>query len=206
MSARVKSTFVSSSVRNPYSIGVRDLLHRPGEMREESLTVDTPEKLGEGLIGVDAGTPLELDLRLESVHEGILVSGEVSTVATGVCGRCLIDIAQSVQVDFQELFAYSSGEAFDFEVHDDHVDLEPLVRDAVVLSLPFQPVCRPDCPGLDPETGERLADLPDREPTKTIDPRWSALAEFPASEDAAGAAGTTESSTTGLTGSRDREE
>jgi uncharacterized protein len=180
---------VSASVRNPYSINVRDLLHRPGEMHEESLAIDSPEKLGEGLISVAAGTAIDLDVRLESVHEGILVSGEASTVATGVCGRCLIDIAEGVQIDFQELFAYSSGEAFDFEVHDDHVDLEPLVRDAVVLSLPFQPVCRPDCPGLDPETGERLADLPDREPTKTIDTRWSALADFPASDDVAGGAG-----------------
>lgn len=192
---------MSSAVRNPYSIGVRDLIHRPGEMREESISLDVPEKLGEGLLSVDAGSRLELDVRLESVHEGILVSGDVTTVATGVCGRCLIDIAEPVQVDFQELFAYSSGEAFDFEVHDDHVDLEPLVRDAVVLSLPFQPVCRPDCPGLDPETGERLADLPDRETPQNIDPRWAALAEFPASDDAAGRGSSSERA-----GSPDREE
>ena len=62
------------------------------------------------------------------------------------------------------------------------MDLEPLIRDAVVLSLPFQPVCRPDCPGLDPETGERLADVPDRKPNETVDPRWSALAAFQASD------------------------
>lgn len=170
-------------------------------MREETLTVDVADKLGEGLVSVSAGAPLELDLRFESVHEGILVSGEARAVATGVCGRCLIDITEPVQVDFQELFAYSSGEAFDFEVHDDHVDLEPLVRDAVVLALPFQPVCRPDCPGLDPETGERLADLPDREPAQPIDPRWAALADFPASEDAAGRSGSPEPA-----GSPDREE
>ena len=195
------------AVRNPYSVNVRDLLNRPGEMREETLTIDVPEKLGEGLLHVDAGTRLDLDLRLESVHEGVLVSGDVSATATGVCGRCLIDIEQGVQIDFQELFAYSSGEAFDFEVHDDHVDLEPLVRDAVVLSLPFQPVCRPDCPGLDPETGERLADMPDREPSRTIDPRWAALADFPASDDAAGQSGRAdESSPADHTGSRDREE
>jgi len=176
-------------------------MHRPGEMREESLTVDVPEKLGEGLVSVEAGAPLELELRLESVHEGILVSGEASAIAKGVCGRCLTDIAEPVQVDFQELFAYSSGEAFDSEVHDDHVDLEPLVRDAVVLALPFQPVCRPDCPGLDPETGERLADLPDREPRNPIDPRWAALADFPASDDAAGRSSSPEQA-----GSPDREE
>ncbi|HEY0246884.1 MAG TPA: DUF177 domain-containing protein, partial [Gryllotalpicola sp.] len=73
---------------------------------------------------------------------------------------------------------------------DDHVDLEPLVRDSVVLSLPFQPVCRPDCPGLDPETGERLADHPDRKPREITDARWAALADFRASEDTeSGAAG-----------------
>jgi uncharacterized protein len=88
-----------------------------------------------------------------------------------------------VQVEFQELFAYSQDEAFDFEVQDDHVDLEPLIRDAVVLSLPFQPVCQPDCPGLDPETGERLASLPEIEATETVDPRWAALAGFQVSED-----------------------
>jgi uncharacterized protein len=164
-------------------VSVRDLVHRPGEMREESLQLDLAEKWGEGLVSVDAGERLDLDLRLESVHEGILVSGDATSVATGVCGRCLIDIALPVQIDFQELFAYSSGEASDFEVHDDHVDLEPLVRDAVVLSLPFQPVCRPDCPGLDPETGERLADVPGRETPQIIDSRWSALAGFPASLD-----------------------
>jgi uncharacterized protein len=170
-------------------------------MREVSLNFNVPERLGEGLVSVPQGGPLELDVRLESVHEGILVSGELSAAAEGVCGRCLVDIVVPVQVDFQELFAYPSGEAFDFEVHDDHVDLEPLVRDTVVLSLPFQPVCRPDCPGLDPETGERLDGPAGREPGTAIDPRWAALADFPASDDAAGRSGSPDS-----TGSRDREE
>jgi uncharacterized protein len=152
-------------------------------MREVSLTADAPYRMGEGLVSVPEGEAIVGEVRLESVHEGIVASGDIRTRAVGVCGRCLTDIELPVQVDFQELFAYSSGEAFDFEVHDDHVDLEPLVRDAVVLSLPFQPVCRPDCPGLDPETGERLADHPAREPRESHDPRWSALAGFRASED-----------------------
>ncbi|MCX7522100.1 YceD family protein [Microbacterium sp. STN6] len=158
-------------------------MHRPGEMREKQLSLPVTEPLGEGLVSVPAGEPIATDLRLESLHEGILASASLSTTATGECGRCLIDIELPVQVDFQEVFAYSSDEAFDYEVHDDHVDLEPLVRDAVVLSLPFQPVCRPDCPGLDPETGERLADHPEKESPEPVDPRWSALAGFQASED-----------------------
>ncbi|NUU06777.1 YceD family protein [Leifsonia sp. C5G2] len=167
---------------SPYAINVYDLERRPGAMREQRISIPVTTKLGEGLISVPEGETIDLDLRLESMHEGILATGDAITTAVGVCGRCLIDIEQPVQVDFQELFAYPSDEAFDHEVHDDHVDLEPLIRDAVVLSLPFQPVCRPDCPGLDPETGERLADVPDREPTQTFDPRWSALAGFQASD------------------------
>jgi uncharacterized protein len=166
----------------PYTVNVYDIIHRPGEMREQRIQLPVGEKMGEGLVSVPAGATIDLDLRLESMHEGILVTAEAESTAVGVCGRCLTDIEQPVKVDIQELFAYSSDEAFDFEVHDDHVDLEPLIRDAVVLSLPFQPVCRPDCPGLDPESGERLADVPDREATGTVDPRWSALAAFQASD------------------------
>jgi uncharacterized protein len=162
----------------PYTVNVYDLIHRPGEMREARISLPIDEKLGEGLVSVPVGSTIDLDVRLESMHEGILVSAEAESTAIGVCGRCLIDIEQPVEVDFQELFAYSSDEAFDYEVHDDHVDLEPLIRDTVVLSLPFQPVCRPDCPGLDPETGERLADVPDHEPTEIVDPRWSALMNY----------------------------
>lgn len=167
---------------SPYAVNVYDLIRHPGSMREQRVSLPVTEKLGEGLLSVPEGETIDLDLRLESMHEGILVTAQAETTATGVCGRCLIDIEQPVEVDIQELFAYSSTEAFDYEVHDDHVDLEPLIRDAVVLSLPFQPVCRPDCPGLDPETGERLADVPDRKPNETIDSRWSALAAFQASD------------------------
>jgi uncharacterized protein len=180
---RVESVLVTKFKTTPYTFHVYDLMHRPGQMREQTISLPVVEKLGEGLVSVPAGASIDTALRFESMHEGILVSAELSATAVGECGRCLIDIEVPVQVDFQELFAYSSDEAFDFEVHDDHVDLEPLIRDAVVLSLPFQPVCRPDCPGLDPETGERLADQPGYEPREVTDPRWSALAEFTASED-----------------------
>lgn len=161
---------------SPFSVNVRDLVNRPGEMREHDLEVVLAERWGEGLVAVQEGTTLSEQVRLESVHEGILVTVDVDATATGECGRCLRDIELPVEVEIQELFAYPDSEASDFEVHDDHVDLEPLVRDAVVLALPFQPVCQPDCPGLDPETGERLAERPERHPQDVADPRWSALA------------------------------
>lgn len=166
----------------PYTLGVYDLVNHPGEMREAHVQIDAHEKLGEGLLSVGCDEPIGIDVRLESVHEGIFVSGEVDTLAAGVCGRCLTEITQPVKVDFHELFAYSLDEACDYEVHDDHVDLEPLVRDSVVLSLPFQPVCQPDCLGLDPKTGNRVVDMQDSEPEESIDPRWSVLASFHASD------------------------
>lgn len=164
-------------VPTEFTVPVHELIHRPGEMRERTLQFPAPERLGEGVVAVEPGTPVMIDLRLEGLHEGILASGEVTTTAAGECVRCLDPIQLPVEVDFQELFAYHQDEAFDFAVQEDHVDLEPLVRDAVVLSLPFQPVCRPDCPGLDPDTGERLADGA-QSTAPAADPRWAALEGF----------------------------
>ena len=162
----------------PFSINVRDIVRRPGEMRETSFDVPAPAQWGEGLVSVPQGEPIAVRARLESVHEGILVTAEVDTEYAGVCGRCLTDIREPLQVEFQELFAYPGEEAADLEVQDDHVDLETEVRDAIVLSLPFQPVCRSDCPGLDPETGERLDEHSGSAPRAALDPRWAALAEL----------------------------
>ena len=160
---------------SPYVVNVRDLVHRPGEMREHTLDLTAPDKLGEGAASVAEGENIHIEVRLEGLHDGILVSAEVDTVAHAECVRCLDPVEIDVEVEFQELFAYSPDEAFDFVVRDDQLDLEPVVRDAVVLSLPFQPVCRPDCPGLDPLTGERLPDGFEPEIDDEPDPRWAAL-------------------------------
>ena len=145
-------------------------------MREKTLEVTVDDEMGNAVIAVRKGSKLDIDARLESLHDGILVSGEVTGTATGECVRCLTDVSLPVEVEFQELFAYSFDEAFDYTVQDDHVDLEPLVRDAVVLSLPFQPVCQEDCLGLCPECGVRLLDNPGHEHEAPVDPRWAALA------------------------------
>lgn len=173
---RVESMLVSHFTATPYTLAVYDLMHRPGEMREKTLDVVVPEGFGNAVIGVREGSKLTVDARLESLHDGILVSAEARATAEGECVRCLIEVSIPVEVEFQELFAYSFDEAFDYTVHDDHVDLEPVVRDAVVLSLPFQPVCQEDCLGLCPECGVRLLDNPGHEHEAPVDPRWAALA------------------------------
>jgi uncharacterized protein len=178
---RVGLAVVSNFKKTVYTVAVHDLIHRPGEMREFDMTFEVPENLGEGVIAVKAGSEMSVFVRFEGLHDGILASTEVSAIAEGECVRCLTEVTKQVEVTFQDVFAYSYDEAFDYQVHEDHIDLEPMIRDAVVLSLPFQPVCRRDCPGLDPVTGERLADQPDQEPQTAVDPRWAALAGFEAS-------------------------
>lgn len=161
-----------SSIR-VYEENIRDLVNRPGEMRERS-SFAVPEGLGESLAQIPAGEEMDLEVRLESVHEGILVSARASTTMHAECGRCLTRFTAPFEVEFQELFAYTPTEADEYGVHGDHVNLEPPLRDAVVLALPFQPVCRPDCPGLDPETGE-LRDAEAAAEPRAVDPRWAAL-------------------------------
>lgn len=166
--------------RSPTVLDTRELGRRPGTMRELHRTIDAPADLGTDVIGVPEGTDVELDLRLEAVMEGVLVSGTVRGRATGECVRCLTDLEQDVEVDLQELYVYPGrtpeGEDDDElrELRDDLIDLEPALRDTVVLALPFQPVCRDDCPGLCSECGARLADDPDHH-HESADPRWAAL-------------------------------
>ncbi|GAB3253301.1 YceD family protein [Kineosporia babensis] len=149
-------------------------------MRKVERTVPAPAELGTEVIGVPEGSDVELALRLEAVMEGVLVSGTVSTTAVGECIRCLDEVKLDQAVRIGELFSYPENRVAEDEDEDrqevegDLIDLEPALRDAAVSNLPFQPVCREDCPGLCSECGARLADDPDHQ-HEVADPRWSAL-------------------------------
>jgi len=165
--------------RKPLVLDTRELGRRPGSMREVHRLASAPEGLGiVDLIGVPVGTDLDLDLRLESVMEGVLVSGTVLAPVSGECGRCLEPVHDTLAVRVQELFVYEPSEDSEDDeprMQGDLLDLEPTLRDAVVLALPLTPLCRPDCAGLCPECGERLDDLPADHTHEASDPRWSAL-------------------------------
>ena len=148
-------------------------------MRELRIPVPAPAGLGVDLIGVPPGAEVDLDLRFESVMEGVLVSGTASAPLTGECGRCLESVDDTLTVDLQELFVYEQSDAGEDEaarMEGDLLDLEPVLRDAVVLALPLTPLCQPDCSGLCVECGERLDHLPPDHAHTAGDPRWGALA------------------------------
>lgn len=170
--------------RRPLVLDVRELGRRPGSMRPVRRTVPAPVDLGLELARVPAAAPLELDLRMESVVEGVLVSGTVTAPVVGECSRCLEPFTDEVTVDVQELYAYpdsaTDGSTDGEEVgrlSGDLLDLEPVVRDTVVLGLPLAPVCRDDCRGLCASCGVRWDDLPADHTHETLDPRWAALTE-----------------------------
>lgn len=168
--------------KSPFVHDVRSLGRRPGAMREDRRTVPAPAAIGSDLIGVPDGAPLAVDVRLESVTEGVLVTGTVTAPLRGECARCLDPITDELVVDIVELFAYPDSvtdeTTSEDEVHridGDYLDIEPVVRDGIVLGLPWTPLCRPDCAGLCPDCGQRLDDVPSDHTHETIDPRWAAL-------------------------------
>ncbi len=175
--------------RSPLVFDTRELGRRPGAMKKVSRSVEAPADLGNEVIGVPEGAPIELDLRLESVMDGVLVTGTARASVTGECVRCLEPLGRELEADFQEMFSYPDADARVREadqdddaedeedtlfLEDDLFDLEPVLRDAVVLALPMQPVCQDDCPGLCSQCGARLADDPDHH-HDAVDIRWAAL-------------------------------
>ena len=152
-----------------------------------SETVPSPSRIGLDLIGIDEGAPLTLDLRIESVSEGVLVSGTVSAPTAGECARCLTPITGDVEIDLTELFAYPDSATDETTESDeigrvgasgepDTVDLEQPIIDAIGMALPFAPLCGPDCAGLCPQCGVPLATAEPGHQHEQIDPRWAKLA------------------------------
>ncbi|HEU0240993.1 MAG TPA: YceD family protein [Micromonosporaceae bacterium] len=176
--------------RAPLVLDTRDLPRGPGSMREVQRVVPAPGDLGLQLIGVPRGTDLTLDLTLQSVTEGVYVSGHVSGGLAGECGRCLRPIQDTVDVEIAELYAYADSTT-DETTEDDEVgriqgdliDLEPVVRDAIVLALPVNPVCGDDCRGLCPDCGVPWDDLPADHRHEQDDPRWAALRKLGLADD-----------------------
>ncbi len=167
----------------------RGLGRQAGAAREETRTVPAPDLLRVELAGVPAGAEVDVDLRLEAVHEGVLVTGTASAPVVGECARCLEPVTSEVEANFQELYRYEPSPEEDDDEEDvllldgDLLDLEPVLRDAVVLALPLSPLCSDDCAGLCPDCGVRLADAePGHQHDGAILPEWEALRQLAVSD------------------------
>ncbi|MEN9306010.1 MAG: hypothetical protein RLZZ159_878 [Actinomycetota bacterium] len=174
---------MNSKSQSPFKINLHELPRRAGEMRSYETTFAAPESIGVPLLQIPAGAPIELTFRAESVDDGVLITGQVKSGAVGECGRCLEKLEMAIDQKFQELFLYASRAAENPEEDDDLftldgdiADLEVPIRDAVILSMPINPVCDEDCEGLCAGCGEKWQELPEDHTHEVVDPRWTGLA------------------------------
>ncbi|MFB8274306.1 YceD family protein [Nocardia colli] len=168
-----------------FVLDVRSLGRRAGTMREFQRTITTVERIGLDLVAVPVGAELELDLQLQAVSEGVLVTGTAFAPIEGECSRCLEPFTDTVSVYITELFAYpnstteqTTDDDDSYRMVDDTIDLEPVIIDAVGIELPLQPLCSPDCAGLCAECGVRMAIAGSEHSHEILDPRWAGLAKF----------------------------
>jgi uncharacterized protein len=181
-----------SKQQDSFQLNTFELPRRAGEMKEYQLDISVKENFGVPLISVPAGEFIEVDVRLESVTEGVLLSADVYAVAKGECIRCLDPVEIVIERKIQELYNYEptnergkkkkrDEDEIDLDLEDELMmdgnimDLETPIRDAVVLSLPINPLCDEECLGLCPECGGKWADLPEDHAHDVIDARWASL-------------------------------
>ena len=154
-------------------LGSRKDLHRSLEARGLALSD----------AGVPEGADIAFDGEVESIHDGVVLTGVVTVPWVGVCRRCLRDdVSGEATVDVREVYEVEPSEGDTWKLEGDQIDLGPLLHDTALLALPLAPLCREDCEGPAPDhfpTGpERPAagegdDAGDGRPPK--DPRWAAL-------------------------------
>ncbi|MDR1215037.1 MAG: DUF177 domain-containing protein [Propionibacteriaceae bacterium] len=162
-------------------VDLRDLTRQPGQVKSLERRLSAPEGWTVAMIGLPPGQPIDLVGQLEDVGDGVLVSGQIDFVLIGQCARCLTEISRTGQATFQELFVYPGRAADDADlsrVQGQTIDLEALVRDAIVLDLPLAPLCRDDCQGLCARCGANLNDDPRHSHTDTVDARWAGLSKW----------------------------
>jgi uncharacterized protein len=173
---------MKSNSQSPFKINLHELPRRAGEMKSYHLEFSAPEAIGTPMLAIKTGQILEIDFKAEAVSDGVLISGRIISEAVGECGRCLDELREEIDQEFRELFLYESRKSDEedddelFAMDGDIADIEVPIRDAVVLAMPLNPLCKPDCQGLCSECGERMETLGPDHTHEKVDPRWSGLA------------------------------
>jgi uncharacterized protein len=165
-------------------IDLHDMPHRTGDVKQVQRSIHVSDGWGTEMIQVDPDQPITLDLTVETVGEGVLVRGQVDFALTGRCARCLNEITDEDSADINQLYLWELSESTGDDDEDfglierDQINLEPEIRDAIILDLPLAPLCRDNCSGLCPRCGANLNDDPDHRHEDLVDERWAKLKEL----------------------------
>ena len=159
---------------SPFVISVADLLRRPGHRRQLELRGSIGELSSAGT-AVGAGDEVELTVGLEAIPEGVVADGRLAAPWRAECRRCLGQVTGRVEVEFHELFERTPKEGETYPLGHEEIDLDPLIREALLLTLPLAPLCEAGCRGICPTCGADLNEGPCGCPPAGRDPRWAAL-------------------------------
>ena len=97
------------------------------------------------------------------------------------CVRCLDAIDQPLNTDFSELYAFTPRSTTESNLilpEDGHINLEPILREYMLLEVPISPLCRQDCKGLCPVCGENRNRTNCTHDTDSEDQRLSVLKDL----------------------------
>lgn len=125
-----------------------------------------------------APVPARLDVS-RTTGNGFALRLRFHAELVGPCMRCLQDASLGADVDAREIDQPGHGDELSSPyVSDQELDLRAWARDALVLELPNQLLCRPDCAGLCPICGADLNADPLHAHETEPDPRWAKLREL----------------------------
>jgi len=165
---------------NVLMLNVAELLRHPGSRRQVALTVPIADLAADGLSVLDARVSPDamavIDVEVEALHDGIVVTGDFSAPWEADCRRCLSPARGTLSPHVRELYRVAPQPDDDaFPLDHEQLDLGPLVSEALTLDLPLAPLCRPGCAGLCPVCGADLNDGDCGCDRTVSDPRWAAL-------------------------------
>ena len=180
----------SQDAGSDYRIALTSLPGNPGKTLElHDYLLPLPDTWTNGVVTLREAEG-SFEVSLQSLHEGILVNLRGTVPTDAQCSRCLDPVPGTVEVNETQMFFFpgareAARQEGDEEWEDilevsadDEVDLEPVLRDALVLGMETLPLCSPDCRGLCPDCGEKFADLPPDHHHEVLDPRWAVLGDL----------------------------
>ncbi|WP_018142593.1 YceD family protein [Alloscardovia criceti] len=185
----------------PWSISISQLSMDAGKTQDiDQLVVPAPTGIGDDIVGIPEGQDVTVNGMLESLADGILFTGTISTAFNSECTRCLEPIHETLTTHPVVFYTYEQSTPVASN-EDDEVDiiasqdetadtyplnpgsiylnLEALIRDSLSQALPLQPLDREDCLGLCPQCGIKLNDHPDHQ-HEQVNIQWAALEGFKA--------------------------
>lgn len=169
---------------SPWAIPVAQIASRAGQSKTIDADFPAPSGIGDDIVGIKEGTPVHVRGQFDSIVDGLIFTGRIVAPFVSECTRCLKPIDKDWPVDVTVFFPYESaahdtgrggkGEEVEVIAGEDEsedtypllengafADIEALIRDTLVESLPLQPLCKPDCKGLCSQCGADLNEEPD---------------------------------------------